>query len=426
MRRLSTTRPPAAMIEAYEQLAETLKAIHPWLLPACGIGVLLVAALIVDFIAKGVLVRGVHAMAARTRTRWDDIFIRFRVITRVSHLLPAGVIFLGAPLVPELGESGVTILQNVATAYAVLALILALSALLSSANAIYELNPESVSRPIKGYIQVAKIVLYCLGGILIISALIDKSPLILLSGLGALTAVLLLVFRDTILSLVASIQLSGNDMVRRGDWIEMPQYNADGDVIDVALHTIRVQNWDKTITTIPTHKLITDSFKNWRGMAEAGGRRIKRALTIDMQSVRFLTPQEIARFRRFTLLHDYIDEKVNALEAHNAALSSPVPDEVNQRKLTNLGTFRAYVVNYLKNHPELRADMTQLVRQLQPQPQGVPIEIYCFTRTTNWNEYERIQSDLFDHLLAILHEFELRAYQQPAGADLSVLLGASR
>lgn len=410
------------MPETFASVTATLNSIHPWLLPACGIAVLLLVCLIVDAIAKAVLVRGARSLARRTATRWDDLIIEQKVVRRAAHLLPAGVLYLGAPLVPGLPEVGVTIISNVGAALAAFVLVRALSALLSAVNAIYELRPGAIRRPIKGYIQVGKIALYCLGAILVVSALIDKSPLILLSGFGALTAVLLLVFRDTILSLVASVQLSGNDMVRRGDWIEMPQYNADGDVIDVALHTIRVQNWDKTITTIPTHKLISDSFKNWRGMSESGGRRIKRALTIDMQSVRFLTDAEVDHFRRFLLLRGYIDRKEEELAEYNAGLSAdkgaPVDSAVNTRRLTNIGTFRAYLANYLRHHPEIHQTMTLLVRQLQPQPHGLPIEIYCFTKTTNWNEYERIQSDLFDHLLAILDEFDLKAYQQPSGSDL--------
>ncbi|MEM9529412.1 MAG: mechanosensitive ion channel domain-containing protein [Pseudomonadota bacterium] len=403
----------------YEQISEALNAIHPALLPTAGVALLLLVGAIVDVIAKSLLVRGARGIARATATRWDDFLIEHRFFARIAHVLPAGVVYVGVSLVPGLPELAATILTNVSAAYAVIALVMAVSALLSTANSIYELRPEAVRRPIKGYVQVAKIVLYCLGAILVVSALINKSPVILLSGFGALTAVLLLVFRDTILSLVASIQLSGNDMVRRGDWIEMPQYNADGDVIDVALHTIRVQNWDKTITTIPTHKLIADSFRNWRGMSESGGRRIKRSITIDMQSVRFLTPDEIEHFRRFALLRDYIDRKREELERYNAALELPVDDEVNLRRLTNLGTFRAYVANYLDHHPSIRKDMTLLVRQLAPAADGIPIELYCFTSTTAWGDYEAIQGDLFDHLLAILDEFGLKAYQQPSGTDLA-------
>jgi miniconductance mechanosensitive channel len=262
------------------------------------------------------------------------------------------------------------------------------------------------------------------GGLLVIAALLDRSPVILLSGFGAMTAVLLLVFKDTLLSLVASVQLTAQDMVRVGDWIEVPQFGADGDVVDVELHTIKVQNWDKTITTIPTHRLISDSFKNWRGMSASGGRRIKRALHIDASSIHFLSEEEIQRYRRFRMLREYLAGKEGELAEYNSQVESAdlaEPDRlVNYRRLTNIGTFRAYAWRYLRQHPRIRQDMTLLVRQLSPGPQGVPIELYCFTNTTAWNEYEDIQADIFDHLLAIVPEFGLRLFQQPAGSEFAI------
>ncbi len=242
-----------------------------------------------------------------------------------------------------------------------------------------------------------------------------------MSGVGAMTAVLLLVFKDTILSLVASVQLTSLDMVRVGDWIEMPQYNADGDVVDVALHTVRVQNWDKTVTTIPTHKLISDSFRNWRAMSESGGRRIKRALHLDVSSIRFLTPAEVERFKGFALLADYIEGKEKELADYNAGLPGKTDAQVNLRRLTNVGTFRAYVFNYLKHHPKVHQHMTLLVRQLQPGPTGLPIEVYAFSNDTAWAVYEGVQADIFDHLLAIVPEFGLSVFQQPSGRDLQNL-----
>jgi len=260
-----------------------------------------------------------------------------------------------------------------------------------------------------------------LGGVLIVAAVLDRSPLLLISGFGAMTAILLLVFKDTILSLVASVQLTAQDMVRVGDWITMPQFGADGDVIDVQLHTVKVQNFDKTITTIPTHRLITDSFQNWRGMSESGGRRVKRSLYFDVSSIRFQSDEEIEHFRRFVLLARYVDDKRRELEEYNARLQGEVAADVNRRRLTNIGTFRAYAFNYLKNHPRIRQDLTLIVRQLPAGPDGLPLEIYCFTDTTVWAEYEGIQSDIFDHLIAIVPEFGLRLFQQPAGADLAAL-----
>src|SRR6056297_2470098 len=257
-----------------------------------------------------------------------------------------------------------------------------------------------------------------MAGIVIISILADRSPVVFLSGLGALTAVLLLVFRDTILSLVASVQIMSNDMIRIGDWVEMPQAHADGDVIDIALHTVKIQNWDKTFTTVPTHKFISESFRNWRGMKESGGRRIKRPLHLDVNSVGFLEEEEIEHLGRYEFLREYMEQKRREItEANGRSLGD---DKVlpERRRLTNVGTFRAYVLHYLKNHPRIHKDMTLLVRQLQPGPEGLPLEIYCFANDTVWANYEGIQADIFDHMLAILPEFGLRAYQKPAGSDL--------
>jgi miniconductance mechanosensitive channel len=243
--------------------------------------------------------------------------------------------------------------------------------------------------------------------------------MLLLSGLGAMTAVLMLVFKDTILSLVASVQLTSLDMVRVGDWIEMPSSNADGDIVDIALHTVKVQNWDKTITTIPTHELISTSFKNWRGMSESGGRRIKRCVYIDLNSIRFLNEEELERFKRVALLKDYIAAKEAELARENADLTGSA--NANLRRLTNVGTFRAYVRNYLEHHPKIHSKMTLLVRQLDPGPQGLPLEIYAFTNTTDWSDYEAIQADIFDHLMAIIGEFGLNLYQLPSGEDFTKL-----
>src|SRR5690606_34414882 len=319
----------------------------------------------------------------------------------------------------------VTVIQNVATAFIILTVVRAIAGALDVANGAYARRPEAASRPIKGYIQVVKIGLYFLAAILVIAALIEQSPLLLLSGLGAMAAVLMLVFKDTILSLVASVQLSSNDMLRVGDWIEAPQMNADGDVIDIALHTVKVQNWDKTITTIPTWKLISESYKNWRGMQESGGRRIKRALLIDQQSVRFLNPGEREALCRFALIDDYIRQKQDEIDAWNAKLAEAGKDPVNTRRMTNIGAFRAYVVSYLKAHPGINQGMTQIVRQLAPTPEGLPLEIYAFTATVAWVPYEGIQADIFDHLIAIMPEFGLRLYQQPSGADLAAAMNSN-
>ena len=386
--------------------------------------VLVFAGMLLHLLAKRRMVGLLSRLAGRTSQQWDDMILEHGVLDRLVQGVPALVVYFGIAHVPGLGDSLSRIVANVAMAWLALAVTLAAGALLSAGSAIYETWPIARDRPIKGFVQVAQIVVYILGAVFVISALMARSPVVLLTGFGAMTAILLLVFRDTILSLVASIQLTTLDMVRVGDWIEMPQYDADGDVVDIALHTIRVQNWDKTITTIPTHKLISESFRNWRGMQDSGGRRIKRSIHIDASSVRFLTDGEVEKFTRFTLLRDYIQRKRGELAAYNAALDDPETANVNLRRLTNLGTFRAYLWNFLQNHPQIHRGMTLLVRQLQPGEKGIPIEIYCFTSTTEWAAYEGIQADIFDHVLAQCGEFGLSVFQAPSGTDVTALRGS--
>ena len=402
-------------------MLEQLTSIHPLLPAAAGLLALLLAALVANLVAKHVVLRVVTVIAQRSRFDWDDMIVEHNVVGRLVQVVPALIIFVGVAFIPGLGDDIVTLTRNVAMAYMVLVLTLAATALLSAGSAIYETLPVAKDRPLKGFVQLLQIIVWVVGAVLIIATLLDRSPLLLLSGFGAMTAILLLVFRDTILSLVASVQLTAQDMVRVGDWIEMPQFGADGDVIDVQLHTVKVQNWDKTITTIPTHRLISDSFKNWRGMSESGGRRIKRAIHIDLTSIRFQTDEEIEHFRRFALLKEYVGDKLQELQDFNTGLPTEVDDEVNRRRLTNIGTFRAYAFNYLRHHPKINQQMTLIVRQLAPGPEGLPLEIYCFTNTTAWADYEGIQSDIFDHLVAITPEFGLRVFQKPAGHDLQGL-----
>ena len=400
---------------------DQLGTIHPLLPAVAGMLALLLAALIADLLAKRIILRAVSIIAKRSRFEWDDAIVENNVVGRLVQVIPALIIFAGVAFVPGLSDTVVALTRNVAMAYMVLMLTLAATALLSAGNQIYSALPVAKDRPLKGFVQLLQIVVWVFGGVLIVAALIDRSPLLLLSGFGAMTAILLLIFKDTILSLVASVQLTAQDMVRVGDWIEMPQFGADGDVVDVQLHTIKVQNWDKTITTIPTHRLISDSFKNWRGMSESGGRRIKRSIHIDVSSIRFQTDDEIEHFRRFALLKDYIRDKQQDLADYNTGLDTEVDEEVNRRRLTNVGTFRAYAYNYLRHHPSIHGNMTLLVRQLEPGPEGLPLQIYCFTNTTAWADYEGIQSDIFDHLLAIIPEFGLALFQKPAGSDLASL-----
>jgi miniconductance mechanosensitive channel len=386
--------------------------------------ILLLAALLAYFFASRVLLGVMRSVAKRTAHTWDDALINNRVGAKLSQLIPAFVIFAGIDFLPNIDVKVEAFIRNVTSAYMIVVAALTVVAVLNAVNDIYESNPEARQRPIKGFIQLLQLAIMIMGGLLFIAALLDRSPVLLLSGFGAMTAVLLLVFKDTLLSLVASVQLTAQDMVRVGDWIEVPQFGADGDVVDVELHTIKVQNWDKTITTIPTHRLISDSFKNWRGMSASGGRRIKRALYLDASSIHFMSEEDIDRCKRFLLLDEYIAGKEGELENYNQELAGKTAAErnaaVNMRRLTNVGTFRAYALRYLEQHPQIHKGMTLMARQLPPGPQGLPIELYCFTTTTAWGEYEDIQADIFDHLLAIVPEFGLRLFQQPAGTEFSI------
>ena len=392
---------------------------HPEFHMLFGLLLLLLLAWLSNWIVKRILVRGVYRMLRAAPV--DKTLLRNPAIGRLANAVPAVVLSIGIGLVPGLSPTLVTIVQNVANAFIVLTLALAVTSAVSIAESIYQRRADAHLRPIKGYAQILKLVVMLVAVVLIIAVLIDRSPLILLSGIGAMAAVLLLIFQDTLLSLVASVQINSNDMIRLGDWIEMPQLNADGDVIDIALHTVKVQNWDKTITTIPTKRFISDSFKNWRGMQESGGRRIKRSLYLDQTSIQFLDEETCRHLQRFRLLNSYLSEKQEELETWNAKLADQRNEIVNTRRTTNIGTFRAYVERYLRSHPGIHQGMTLIVRQLAPTSTGLPLEIYCFTNTISWVPYEGIQSDIFDHLLAILPEFDLRVFQNPSGADLHAL-----
>ncbi len=381
-----------------------------------GLIILILAAWITNSAVKKLVLGLIRRGLSMTRYGNDEVLAQQRLIPRLANVMPALVIMAGINLIPGLPDALVLVVRNVCAAFIILTLAMAVSALLNIVIVVYGRRPDAHRKPIKGYVQLVKLVVFAIAAVLVTAALMDRSPLILLSGVGALAAVLMLVFQDTLLSLVASVQISSGDMLRVGDWIEMPQMNADGDVIDIALHTVKVQNWDKTITTLPTRKLISEPFKNWRGMQEAGGRRIKRSLLLDQTSVRFLTPQEVAKLRRFRVLTDYLGDKEQELAQWNGKLDEG--DQYNARRLTNLGTFRAYLQNYLRHHPGIHQNMTLLVRHMAPTSQGLPMEIYCFTNTVAWANYEAIQADIFDHVLAVLPEFGLRVFQSPSGSDL--------
>jgi Small-conductance mechanosensitive channel len=379
---------------------------------------LILAAFIANFIVRRIIVRAVLRLTRSMPMSADTVAHNRSIIRRVASIVPALVLIIGVRFVPGLPAAVAQVVTNVSASYIILTMALAIGHLLDLCLTIYNRRKDAHLRPIKGYLQVTKIAVYVISAILIIAALVDRSPLILLSGLGAMAAVLMLIFQDTLLSLVASVQISSNDLVRVGDWIEMPQLNADGDVIDIALHTVKVQNFDKTITTIPTKRLITESFKNWRGMRETGGRRIKRSIFIDQQSIHFLSDEEREHLRSFRLLDGYLKDKLKEIEDWNAKLEDAGKQPVNTRRITNIGTFRAYVERYLRSHGGIRQDMMLIVRQLAPTPDGLPLEVYCFTNTTVWVEYEKIQSDIFDHLLSIIPEFGLRVFQGPSGHDV--------
>ena len=401
------------------QLAEY----HPALPDITVVLILLLTALLGYVIAHRLLDIGLRAVAKYSTYTWSDALIKNGVGKRLAQLFPAFTIHMGVNFLPSIDAGLESFVMNLTSAYMMVVATITIIAVLNAANDIYESNPEARQRPIKGFIQLLQLAVVILGGLLFIAALLDQSPVLLLSGFGAMTAVLLLVFKDTLLSLVASVQLAAQDMVRVGDWIEVPQLGADGDVVDMELYTVTVQNFDKTITTIPTQRLITDSFKNWRGMSSSGGRRIKRALHIDASSIHFISEQDVNDYRRFSLLEDYLTGKNDELKKYNQTMVGATADEsdaaVNMRRLTNIGTFRAYAWRYLKEHPRIRKDMTLLVRQLAPDD-GIPIELYCFTNTVKWTEYEDIQADIFDHLLAIMPEFGLQLFQRPAGKEFSI------
>jgi miniconductance mechanosensitive channel len=398
--------------------------------PALQIGlvwlVVLIAAWIANYVAKKIILSGVHAVIGRTRAKWDDVLVQNNVFERLSHLAPALVFYVAAPwLFPEAQAEYATGLRRLATVWMFLAGARAGNALLESFITMGRSNPAFRDKPLRSYAQVLSILLWVGVGIISIATLMDKSPWALLTGLGAMTAIILLVFKDSLLGFVASVQIAGNDMLRIGDWVEMPKYGADGDVLEIGLNTVKIQNWDKTVSTIPTYTFMTDSFKNWRGMTESGGRRIKRSIAIDMSSVRFLKQADLDRLRKVQHITEYLNGKAKEVDHWNTEQGLDDASMVNGRHLTNLGTFRAYIASYLERHPEIRKDMTFLVRQLAPGPEGLPIEIYVFSGEQRWVEYEGILADIFDHLLASIGEFDLRVYQHPSGSDLIALRGSA-
>ena len=372
---------------------------------------------VANFITKKVVIRIITQIVKKTKFQWDNMLLDRKVFHKLSHIVPAIIIYYFASAFPAYQN----VIEKGAMAYLIIMGLIVINSLLNAINDIYQTFEISKIKPVKGYIQVVKIIVVTFGIILVIANLMGKSPLLLLSGIGALSAVLMLVFKDSLLGLVAGIQLTSNDMVRVGDWIEMPKYGADGDVIDISLNTVKVQNFDKTITTIPSYALISDSFINWRGMQTSGGRRIKRSLFVDTTSISFCTEEMITKFKNIHYLSDYIINREREIAEYNTRNKINQTNPVNGRALTNIGVFRAYISNYLQNHPGINQEMTLMVRQLAPSEHGLPIEIYAFTNDIKWAVYETVQADIFDHLFAVAPEFGIQLFQNPSGNDLKSL-----
>ena len=367
-----------------------------------------------DWLIRRLLTRLSARISSRTEGHWDDELVEAGLFNRLAHFAPAVVVFTFAGSFGPAHEW----IERLTLVYMIAISTLVVDSSLKASLKIYQKTEGSRERPIQGWIQVANVLVYLIAAIVIVSLLLDREPWALLTGIGALSAVILLVFRDSILGFVASIQLSSNDMVRRGDWIEMPSHGADGTVLEISLYTVKVQNWDMTICTIPTQALITDSFKNWRGMEESTGRRIKRAIHIDISTIRLCSEEMLERFEHFDLIGDYVRSKRQELADYNREQGVNDSQLVNGRRLTNVGTLRAYIEAYLRAHPKIHQGMTFLVRQLAPSSDGLPIEIYVFSSDQVWANYEAIQSDIFDHVLAVAPEFGLRIHQSPSGHEL--------
>ena len=374
---------------------------------------LVVLCIAANFITQKVVLRVITHIITNNKFEWDDMLLERKVFHRLSHIVPALIIYYFSSTFPDYQH----LIEKGAMTYLIVVGLMVTNSFLKAFNDIYLTFEISKIKPIKGYIQVVQIIIFILGGIVVIAHWMGESPFILLSGIGALSAVLLLVFKDSLLGLVAGIQLAANDMVRVGDWIEMPKYEADGDIIDISLNTVKVQNFDKTITTIPSYALISDSFKNWRGMQVSGGRRIKRSLFIDTKSIKFCTEEMIEKFKTIQFLSEYITTKEHEIAEYNAKNEINRDNPVNGRALTNIGVFRKYINTYLQHRPGISQEMTLLVRQLAPTENGLPLEIYAFTNDIRWHVYETIQSDIFDHLFAVAPEFGLHIFQNPSGND---------
>jgi miniconductance mechanosensitive channel len=385
--------------------------------------ILLLLVSIISAIAKvfttKILLTYINRLVNKTKFKWDDILLKRKVFNRLSHIVFPIIFYF---FIPSFSDEFEIILRKIIFVYITIIILITIVALLNSVNDIYNTFSISKNKPIKGFIQISQLAVYLFGIVIIISNLIDKSPVIIISGIGALAAVFLIVFKDSLLGLVSGIQIATNDMVRIGDWIEMPKYDANGEVVDISLNTIKVENFDKTITNIPSYSFISDSFKNWRNMQECGGRRIKRSIYIDSSSIELCDEKMIEKFKNIRYLKNYIELKQKEIEEYNKNPDIDPTQSINVRRLTNIGTFREYIELYLNNHPKIHKEMIRMVRQLEPGENGVPLEIYAFTNDTNWLNYEKIQADIFDHILSVASEFNIRIFQNPSGHDIRVVL----
>lgn len=381
------------------------------------LGVLLVAYL-ADAVCRKLLLRLVERLVKQTKATWDDVVFDRKVMVHLSRMVAPILIYILLPLAFSDAQSAtLSLIMRFCMIFIIVMFLSFISSLLTAVYTVYSDREQFRDRPLKGLLQTVQVILYFIGGIIVVSILIDRSPAVLLTGLGASAAVLMLVFKDSIMGFVSGIQLSANKMLKVGDWITMPKYGADGDVIEVSLNTVKVRNFDKTITTIPPYALVSDSFQNWSGMEESGGRRIKRSINIDMNSVKFCTPEMLEKYRKVQLLSSYVEKTEKVIAEYNKEHGIDNSILVNGRRQTNLGVFRAYLTCYLKSHPGVNHNMTCMVRQLQPTDRGLPLELYFFAATTSWIPYEDLQSDVFDHLLAIVSEFDLHVFQSPTGED---------
>lgn len=371
--------------------------------------------LLANFIMKKIILRIILKLVEKTENKWDDMVFNDRIFSALAHLAPVVTIFLFKNEFKEFGN----IVSRIMQIYILWIVTSITNSLLSSGEDIYNSFEVSKSKPIKSYIQTVRIVVYIFSAIIFIATITSKSPWALLSGIGAMTAVLLLVFKDTILGVVAGIQLSAHKMVKIGDWIEVPNYNANGDVIEINITTLKVENFDKTISVVPVYQLISNSFKNWSEMQRAGGRRIKRAVSIDIKSVKFCDKDMIEKFKKIKYISKHLEDRLSEIDNFNQSLGEGENITINGRRLTNLGVFRSYLSHYLKNNDKINQNMTSMVRQLASSEKGVPLEIYCFSKSVNWIEYEELQSDIFDHIFSVANEFDLDIFQYSTKIEMS-------